>query len=65
MTHRAMLSWAFDNGLTAQLNVQNLFDKKYYTNIRSNVSSTAQLVTGGWAMPGEGRSARLSLFYSF
>ncbi len=66
--HRAMLSYAFGNGLTAQLNVQNLFDKRYYTNIRSNVSATgatAGVVTGGWAMPGESRSARLSLFYSF
>jgi catecholate siderophore receptor len=63
-THRAMLSYAFDNGLTAQLNVQNLFDKRYYTNIRSNVAATG-IVSGGWAMPGEGRSARLSLFYSF
>jgi catecholate siderophore receptor len=69
MTHRAMLSYAFVNGLTAQLNVQNLFDKKYYTSIRNNVSSTVGVtqgvVTGGWAMPGEGRSARLSLFYNF
>ena len=68
LIHRAMLSYAFDNGLTAQLNVQNLFDRKYYTNIRSNVSTsgaTLGTVSGGWAMPGEGRSARLSLFYSF
>lgn len=63
--HRAMLSYAFGNGLTAQLNVQNLFDKRYYTNIRSNVNATSGLVTGGWALPGESRSARLSLFYSF
>ena len=63
--HRAMLSYAFGNGLTAQLNVQNLFDKRYYTNIRSNVNATSGLGTGGWALPGESRSARLSLFYSF
>lgn len=65
LTQRAMLSYAFDNGLTAQLNVQNLLDKKYYTNIRSNVNATTGVVTGGWAMPGEGRAARLTLFYSF
>ena len=65
LTQRAMLSYAFDNGLTVQLNVQNLFDKKYYTNIRSNVNATSGIVTGGWAMPGERRAARLSLFYSF
>jgi catecholate siderophore receptor len=65
LTHRAMLSYAFGNGLTAQLNVQNLFDKRYFTSIRSNVNATTGVVTGGWAMPGEARSARLSLFYSF
>jgi len=55
LTHRAMVSYAFENGLTAQVNVQNFTNEKYYTNIRNN----------GWAMPGEDRSARLSLFYSF
>ncbi|ARS27343.1 TonB-dependent receptor [Sphingomonas sp. KC8] len=65
LTHRAMLSYAFENGLTAQLNVQNLTNEKYYTNVRSNVNGTTGIVSGGWAMPGEGRSARLSLFYSF
>ncbi|MFB0873852.1 MULTISPECIES: TonB-dependent receptor [unclassified Sphingobium] len=63
--HRAFLSWAFDNGLTAQINVQNLFDKTYYTGIRNNISATNGVVSGGWAAPGEGRAARLSLFYSF
>jgi catecholate siderophore receptor len=68
LVQRAMLSYAFDNGLTAQLNVQNLFDRKYYTSVRNNVGTsgtTLGTVTGGWAMPGEGRAARLSLFYSF
>ena len=65
MVHRAMVSYAFENGVTAQLNVQNLFDKRYYTNIRNNVTAATGVVNGGWAMPGEGRSARLSLFYSF
>jgi catecholate siderophore receptor len=63
--HRAFLAWNFNNGLTAQLNIQNLFDKKYYTGIRNNVSATTGIVSGGWATPGEGRAARLSLFYSF
>lgn len=63
--HRAFLAWNFNNGLTAQLNVQNLFDKKYYTGIRNNMSATTGVVSGGWATPGEGRAARLSLFYSF
>lgn len=65
VTQRAMLSYAFDNGLTAQLNVQNLFDKRYYTNIRNNVTAATGVVSGGWALPGEGRAARLNLFYSF
>lgn len=68
VTQRAMLSYALENGLTVQLNVQNLFDKRYYTNVRNNVSTTGStigVVTGGWALPGEARAARLSLFYSF
>ena len=65
LVQRALLSYSFREGLTAQLNVQNLFDKRYYTNIRNNVSTTTGAVTGGWALPGEGRSAVLSLFYSF
>ena len=55
LTHRAFLAYGFDNGLTAQLNVQNFTDEKYFTGIRNN----------GWATPGEGRSAVLSLSYSF
>ncbi|SNS43084.1 catecholate siderophore receptor [Sphingomonas laterariae] len=65
LIHRAMLSYPFDNGMTLQLNVQNFTDENYYTGIRSNVNGTTGAVTGGWATPGEGRSARLSLFYSF
>lgn len=52
-THRAFLSYAFADNLTAQLNVQNFTNKKYYTNIRNN----------GWANPGEGRSWVLTLGY--
>ncbi|MET0586887.1 MAG: TonB-dependent receptor [Novosphingobium sp.] len=55
LTHRAMLAYSFDNGLSAQLNIQNLTNEKYYTSIRNN----------GWATPGEGRSAVLTLSYSF
>jgi catecholate siderophore receptor len=64
-----MLAYSFDNGLSIQLNVQNLFDKRYFLNVRSNISNTAGATfgdfTGGWALPGEGRAARLSVFYSF
>jgi len=49
------MAYSFANGLTAQLNVQNFTDEKYFTGIRNN----------GWATPGDRRSAVLSLFYSF
>ena len=72
LIQRLFVSYAFNNGMTVQLNVQNLFDERYFTNIRNNVSTTLTgatpnngAVTGGWAAPGEGRSAVLSLFYSF
>jgi catecholate siderophore receptor len=55
ITHRAMLSYTFHEALTAQLNVQNFTNKKYYTSIRNN----------GWANPGEGRSWVLTLGYKF
>jgi len=72
LIHRLFLSYTIREGLTAQLNIQNVTDERYFTNIRNNVSTTLTgatpnngAVTGGWAMPGEGRSAVLSLFYSF
>ncbi|QPQ56344.1 TonB-dependent receptor [Allosphingosinicella flava] len=65
LIHRAFLSYAFGNGLTAQLNVQNLTNERYFTNIRNNINATSGAITGGWAVPGEDRSAVLSLFYSF
>lgn len=52
-THRAMLSYPVTDKLSAQLNVQNFTNKKYYTSIRNN----------GWANPGEGRSWVLTLGY--
>lgn len=57
LIHRAFASMHIGPAVTVQLNVQNLTDEKYYTGIRNSAS--------GWAVPGEGRSARLSLFYSF
>lgn len=65
LVHRAFLSYAFDNGMTAQLNVQNFTNARYFTNVRNNANVTTGAVTGGWAAPGEARSAVLSLFYSF
>lgn len=65
LIHRLFASYGFDNGMTVQLNVQNLTNERYFTNIRNNANATTGAVTGGWATPGEGRSAVLSLFYSF
>ena len=65
VVQRLLLSYEIREGLTAQLNVQNLFDEKYYTAIRNNANATSGVITGGWATPGEGRSAIFSLFYSF
>jgi catecholate siderophore receptor len=62
--HRLYLAYELREGLLAQLNIQNLTDERYFTNIRNNVSA-AGIVTGGWAMPGEGRSATLTVSYSF
>ncbi len=53
--HRAFLSYPVTDQLTAQVNVQNFTNTKYYQNIRNN----------GWAVPGDRRSAVLSLFYTF
>jgi catecholate siderophore receptor len=65
LIHRAYLAYSFRQGLTMQLNVQNVTDDKYLTNVRNNINATTGVVTGGWAMPGERRQAVLSLFYSF
>jgi catecholate siderophore receptor len=65
LTHRAFVSYNFNNGLTAQINVQNFTNEKYYTGIRNNITAATGVVSGGWATPGEARAARLSLFYSF
>lgn len=65
LVHRAFLSYAMSKALTMQVNIQNLTNVKYLTGIRNNVNGTTGAVTGGWAVPGEARSAVLSAFYSF
>ncbi len=55
LTHRLFASYEVMTGLTAQLNVQNVTNKRYFTGIRNN----------GWATPGDARSAVFSLYYSF
>lgn len=72
LIHRAFLGYSFNNGLTAQLNVTNFTNERYFTGIRNNIGTALTgatpnngVITGGWATPGEDRSAVLSLFYSF
>lgn len=65
LTHRAFLSYPVTPGLTMQVNIQNLTNEKYFTGVRNNVSATTGAVTGGWAVPGDARSAVLNVFYSF
>jgi catecholate siderophore receptor len=65
LVHRLYMAYPFAPGLTAQLNVQNVTNERYFTAIRNNVSATTGAVTGGWAAPGEARSAVFSLVYSF
>lgn len=55
LVHRLFASYEFGRGITGQLNVQNVTDERYFTGVRNN----------GWATPGEGPSAVLSLYYSF
>lgn len=65
LIHRAFVSYDFKNGLVAQLNVSNLTNEDYYTGVRNNVNATTGAVSGGWATPGDARSAVFSLFYNF
>lgn len=59
VVHNAMVAYTFSPALNLQLNVSNLFDKEYFTQLRS-VSTTS-----GWVNPGAGRmfilTANLSL----
>jgi catecholate siderophore receptor len=56
-THRAMAAWNVNRDLRLQLNVNNLFDKEYYTRVRTAAS--------GWATPGEGRQVTVQATYAF
>ncbi|WP_443025043.1 TonB-dependent receptor [Sphingomonas sp. M1-B02] len=55
LVHSAYVAYDVTKNLRAQLNVKNIGDKEYYTRIRNN----------GWATPGDGRAAVLSLNYAF
>jgi catecholate siderophore receptor len=64
LIHRLYLAYELQKGLLAQVNVQNFTNERYFTNIRNNVSA-AGIVTGGWAVPGDGPSATLTVSYGF
>jgi len=57
--HNLMVSYDVSRMLNLQLNVTNLFDKEYFTQLRT-VSTTS-----GWAYPGTGRTAILAASFSF
>jgi catecholate siderophore receptor len=59
VVHNLMAAYTVNRHLNLQLNVSNLFDKVYFTQLRS-VSTTS-----GWANPGAGRSGILSANLSF
>jgi catecholate siderophore receptor len=65
LVHRLYVAYPFAPGFTAQLNVQNVTNAHYFTSIRNNVNAASGVITGGWAAPGEARSAVFSLIYSF
>ncbi|MFC4255994.1 TonB-dependent receptor [Altererythrobacter xixiisoli] len=58
LTHRLMVGYKLNDNLNAQLNIQNLTDEDYVTTVRTAVG-------GSWAQPGVGRSAVLSIGYTF
>lgn len=53
--HSAYVAYDVNDRLKAQFNVKNFTDELYFTRIRNN----------GWATPGDGRAAVLSLTYSY
>lgn len=53
VTQRLMASYDVFDNMSVQLNINNLFDEKYYTRIRNN----------GWASPGDARNATFTLNY--
>jgi catecholate siderophore receptor len=54
LTHRAFLAYTVNDRLSAQINVQNFTNEKYFTNIRANSS---------WALPGTTRQGVLTVTY--
>jgi catecholate siderophore receptor len=54
LVHRAMVSYAFNDNLALQVNIDNVTDELYFERIRNNPTS-------GWATPGVERSGVVSL----
>src|SRR5207237_5473942 len=63
VVQRLFVPYPFNNGMTVQLNVQNLFNEHYYTNVRNNVNATSGAIPGGWAVAREARSRGLRVCY--
>lgn len=59
VVHNLMAAYNFNKHFNLQLNVSNLFDKEYFTQLRT--SST----TSGWVNPGAGRAATLAANVTF
>jgi len=57
LTHRLMLSYHFNDNLSAQLNIQNLTNEKYFTTVRTSTGNS-------WAQPSVARSVVLSVSHS-
>ncbi|MET0240524.1 MAG: TonB-dependent receptor [Sphingobium sp.] len=58
VTQRLMVAYTINDNLRAQVNVQNLFNEKYLTTVRTSTGSS-------WGTPGAERSAVFSLTGSF
>jgi catecholate siderophore receptor len=54
LLHRAMASYAFNDNLALQVNLDNVTDEVFYERIRNNA-------TNGWATPGAARSGVVSI----
>jgi len=59
VVHNLMASYSLNKHFNLQLNVSNLFDKEYFTQLRT-VSTTS-----GWVNPGAGRTATLAANVTF
>ena len=57
--HNLMATYDFRSAFAVQLNATNLFDKEYFTQLRT-VSTTS-----GWVYPGTGRTAILTALVYF